>query len=86
LGAINGISLRVERYFLIIYYFSLILYNAQQQYENRTKATQTGEHNATKERIIHLSKEAENAGCFDSLWVLERLIWPINPQTPYPGT
>ena len=46
---------------------------------------QTGEHNATKERIIHLSKEAENAGCFDSLWVLERLIWPINPQTPYPG-
>jgi probable F420-dependent oxidoreductase len=32
-----------------------------------------------------LSKEAENAG-FDSLWVLERLIWPINPQTPYSGT
>ena len=24
---------------------------------------QTGEHNATKENIIHLSKEAENAGC-----------------------
>jgi len=47
---------------------------------------QTGEHNATKERIIHFSKEAENAGCIDSLWVLERLIWPINPQTPYPGT
>jgi probable F420-dependent oxidoreductase len=47
---------------------------------------QTGEHNATKENIIHYSKEAENAGCFDSLWVLERLIWPINPQTPYPGT
>jgi len=47
---------------------------------------QTGEDNATKENIIHLSKEAENAGCFDSLWVLERLIWPINPQTPYPGT
>jgi probable F420-dependent oxidoreductase len=47
---------------------------------------QTGEHNATKERIIHFSKEAKNAGCFDSLWVLERLIWPINPQTPYPGT
>jgi probable F420-dependent oxidoreductase len=46
---------------------------------------QTGKHNATKENIIHLSKEAENAG-FDSLWVLERLIWPINPQTPYSGT
>jgi probable F420-dependent oxidoreductase len=41
---------------------------------------------ATKENIIHLAKEAENAVCFDSLWVLERLIWPINPQTPYPGT
>ena len=36
---------------------------------------QTGEHRATKENIIHLAKRAENAG-FDSLWVLERLIWP----------
>jgi probable F420-dependent oxidoreductase len=47
---------------------------------------QTGEHNASKENIIRLANEAENAGCFDSLWVLERLIWPINPQTPYPGS
>src|ERR671931_169650 len=47
---------------------------------------QSGEGRATKESLIHLAKEAENAGCFDSLWVLERLIWPINPQTPYPGT
>ena len=47
---------------------------------------QTGEHNVTKENIIRLANEAENAGCFDSLWVLERLIWPINPQTPYPGS
>jgi probable F420-dependent oxidoreductase len=46
---------------------------------------QTGEDHATKENIIHLAKEAENAG-FDSLWVLERLIWPINPHSPYPGT
>jgi alkanesulfonate monooxygenase SsuD/methylene tetrahydromethanopterin reductase-like flavin-dependent oxidoreductase (luciferase family) len=23
---------------------------------------------------------------FDSLWVLERLIWPIDPLTPYPGS
>ncbi|MFZ0514907.1 MAG: hypothetical protein WAM14_25115, partial [Candidatus Nitrosopolaris sp.] len=23
---------------------------------------------------------------FDSLWVFERLLWPINPQTPYPVT
>jgi probable F420-dependent oxidoreductase len=47
---------------------------------------QTGEHTATKENMIRLVNEAEDAGCFDSLWVLERLIWPINPQTPYPGT
>jgi alkanesulfonate monooxygenase SsuD/methylene tetrahydromethanopterin reductase-like flavin-dependent oxidoreductase (luciferase family) len=47
---------------------------------------QTDKHYATKENIISLAKGAENAGCFDSLWVLERLIWPINPQTPYPGT
>src|ERR687888_96040 len=46
---------------------------------------QTDKHHATKENIINLAKEAENAG-FDSLWVLERLIWPINPQNPYPGT
>jgi probable F420-dependent oxidoreductase len=46
---------------------------------------QTDKHRATKENIINLAKGAENAG-FDSLWVLERLIWPINPQNPYPGT
>jgi probable F420-dependent oxidoreductase len=47
---------------------------------------QTGEHNASKENIIRLANEAENTGCFDSLWVLERLIWPINPHTRYPGS
>lgn len=46
---------------------------------------QTDEHSATKENIISLAKGAENAR-FDSLWVLERLIWPINPHNPYPGT
>ena len=46
---------------------------------------QTDEHHATKQNIIRLATEAENAG-FDSLWVLERLIWPIKPQTPYPGS
>ena len=30
-------------------------------------------------------KGAENAG-FDSLWVLERLIWPVNRRNPYTGT
>ena len=46
---------------------------------------QTNKDHATKENIIHFAKAAENAG-FDSLWVLERLIWPINPLNPYPGT
>jgi probable F420-dependent oxidoreductase len=46
---------------------------------------QTNKDHATKENIIHFAKAAENAG-FDSLWVLERLIWPNNPLNPYPGT
>jgi probable F420-dependent oxidoreductase len=46
---------------------------------------QTDKHHATKENIVHFAKAAENTG-FDSLWVLERLIWPINPLNPYPGT
>jgi alkanesulfonate monooxygenase SsuD/methylene tetrahydromethanopterin reductase-like flavin-dependent oxidoreductase (luciferase family) len=46
---------------------------------------QTGKDHATKENIVHVAKEAENAG-LDSLWVLERLVWPIDPQNPYPGT
>jgi alkanesulfonate monooxygenase SsuD/methylene tetrahydromethanopterin reductase-like flavin-dependent oxidoreductase (luciferase family) len=46
---------------------------------------QTDKHRATKENIIRLAIEAENAG-FDSLWVLERLIWPMKPLDPYLGT
>ena len=46
---------------------------------------QTDEHRATKQNIIRLATQAENAG-FDSLWVLERLIWPIKPHDPYPGS
>ena len=46
---------------------------------------QTDERRATKENIISLAKGAENAG-LDSLWVLERLIWPIIPRDSYPGT
>lgn len=45
---------------------------------------QYGEH-ATKENIIQLATMAEQER-FDSLWVFERLLWPINPQTPYPGS
>jgi probable F420-dependent oxidoreductase len=40
---------------------------------------------ATKENIIHMAQNAESEG-FDSLWVFERLLWPVNPQTPYPAT
>jgi probable F420-dependent oxidoreductase len=46
---------------------------------------QAGKNLATKENIVNLAKQAENAG-LDSLWVLERLIWPITPQDKYPGT
>jgi probable F420-dependent oxidoreductase len=40
---------------------------------------------ATKENVILMAKNAESEG-FDSLWVGERLLWPINPQTPYPAS
>ena len=39
----------------------------------------------TKESIEKIAVGAENEG-FDSLWVVERLLWPLNPQTPYPAT
>ena len=45
---------------------------------------QAGEQ-ATTENIIHMAKTAEQED-FDSLWVFERLLWPLKPQTPYPGT
>jgi probable F420-dependent oxidoreductase len=45
---------------------------------------QTGEH-AKPENVIRLAKLADKSG-FDSLWVLERLLWPISPQTQYPST
>ena len=40
---------------------------------------------ATRENVIQLAMEAEEEG-FDSLWVLERLVWPLKPQVPYPVT
>ena len=45
---------------------------------------QTEEHRVTKENIIDLAKETENAG-FESV-SLERLIWSMEPLNPYPGT
>ena len=40
---------------------------------------------ATRENIIQAATQAEGEG-FDSVWVFERLLWPLKPQTPYPGT
>jgi hypothetical protein len=40
---------------------------------------------ATRENVIQTAKIADKEG-IDSVWVGERLLWPINPQTPYPGT
>jgi probable F420-dependent oxidoreductase len=40
---------------------------------------------ATRENIVQAAKLAEEER-FDSLWVWERLLCPINPQTPYPNT
>ena len=45
---------------------------------------QTGDY-ATRENVLYIAKEAEKQS-LDSLWVFERLLWPINPKTPYPGT
>jgi probable F420-dependent oxidoreductase len=49
------------------------------------RVPQTGRNVATKENIVSLAKQAEDAGLY-SLWVLERLIWPISPKDKYPGT
>src|SRR5918912_2317085 len=45
---------------------------------------QTGE-SATRENVLYIAKEAEKEG-LDSLWVFERLLWPIKPKTPYVAT
>jgi probable F420-dependent oxidoreductase len=40
---------------------------------------------ASAENLIAVARRAEELG-YDSLWVLERLLWPLNPQEPYPAT
>jgi probable F420-dependent oxidoreductase len=44
---------------------------------------QTGEP-ATSENVLYIGNEAEKEG-LDSVWVFERLLWPLKPQTPYGG-
>ena len=38
---------------------------------------------AGPQALITVAKRAEDLG-FDSLWVLDRILWPINPRAPYP--
>ena len=38
---------------------------------------------ATAENIAHAARFAETEG-FDSIWVIDRILWPAEPQTPYP--
>ncbi len=35
------------------------------------------------EGLVTVAKRAEDLG-FHSLWVLDRILWPVNPRTPYP--
>jgi probable F420-dependent oxidoreductase len=41
---------------------------------------------ARRENVIQMANLAKKEVRLDSLWVFERLLWPLNPQTPYPGT
>jgi probable F420-dependent oxidoreductase len=35
------------------------------------------------EGLVMVAKRAEDLG-FDSVWVLDRILWPVNPRAPYP--
>lgn len=35
------------------------------------------------EGLVSVAKRAEDLG-FDSLWVLDRILWPVKPKAPYP--
>src|SRR2546428_5884857 len=40
---------------------------------------------ATPEAVITVAERAEDLG-YDSLWTIERLLYPVKPQRPYPAT
>ena len=40
---------------------------------------------ATAEAVVKVAQRAE-ALAYHSLWTIERLLWPVKPQTPYPVT
>src|ERR1044071_145655 len=37
---------------------------------------------AGPEAIVKIAQRAEELG-YDSLWVLDRILWPVNPRAPY---
>lgn len=39
----------------------------------------------TTENVAQVAERAEALG-YDSLWTIERLLWPVKPKTPYPAT
>jgi len=39
----------------------------------------------TPESVSKVAQRAEALG-FHSLWTIERLLYPVKPQTPYPAT
>ncbi len=40
---------------------------------------------ASPQAIVHVAQRAEALG-YDSVWTTERLLYPVKPQTPYPGS
>ena len=40
---------------------------------------------AGPEAMVRVARRAEELG-YDSVWVTERLLWPIEPQSPYPAS
>ena len=40
---------------------------------------------ASLDGVVKAAQRAEELG-YDSVWVVERLLYPLKPQTPYPGT
>jgi probable F420-dependent oxidoreductase len=40
---------------------------------------------ATAEAVTKVAQRAEALG-YNSLWTIDRLLWPVKPQTPYPAT
>jgi len=39
----------------------------------------------TADNLVKVAQRAEVLG-YDSVWVTERLLYPLHPQTPYPAT